>query len=75
MKIIYCSRCSCPTAHELIFDPWDVDEYDMLPRVLVQEVRKRVPDFELNGKVRDRAFETHEKLYMCMQCGDYRWEY
>lgn len=75
MKIIHCSRCSCPTAHELIFDPLEMDEYERLPNVLVREVRKKVPNLDLAEKAQNKVFEISEKLYMCMQCGDYRWEY
>ena len=74
MKVIYCIKCSRPTDHEMIFDPWEVDEAEAIPRVILKEVRERIPDFDIAETTVNKAFETPEKLYVCLQCGDYRWD-
>lgn len=75
MRTIYCARCFCPTSHELVFDPCEIDEDDDVPKVILKEISEKIPAFNLAGTAINKAFEIPEKLYMCMQCGDHRWDY
>ena len=75
MRTIYCARCFCPTNHELVFDPWEIDGDDDIPRVIIKEIFEKVPGFDIGRTAINKAFGTPEKLYMCMQCGDQRWDY
>ncbi|MFC1883774.1 hypothetical protein ACFL2O_03290 [Thermodesulfobacteriota bacterium] len=75
MRTIYCVKCFCPTNHELVFDPWEIDEDDDVPMVIIKEISEKIPGFNMARTAINKAFETPEKLYMCMQCGDHRWDY
>ena len=75
MKPLYCENCGRNTEHELVFDPWEVDNEDEIPMAILKELVKKLPGFEIGRTVINRAFDDPEKLYRCTQCDEHHWDF